>query len=810
MDPLLQDIRYAARALVRSPGFTAAALLTLAIGTGANATVFSFVNALLLRPAPVVSDPASLFSVFTSDFSSGPYGTTSYPDYQSLREDAAAFSGLAAFTESAAVLRDGETTERVRTMTVSGEFFDVLGLRPAHGRLLTTSDATATAAPAAVIGHDLWRRVFGADPSVIDRVVSINGEPHTVVGVTPARFDGLNLGGTFEVWTPLLGRADDPADRGRRGLSMVGRLRPGITIGEAQAQLDGIAANLARTYPATNMGTLRDPKRPRPMVLAPHSRLHPSTRGTVAMLGAVLMSAVALVLLVACANVASLLLARAAARGREITIRLALGASRARLMRQFMTESLLLGLAGGALGVLFSLWTADALPSFVPAEQARLLDASVDARVLAFTMILSVIAGGLFGLAPALHALRPGGQSALKSDGGRTSDAGAGRMRAALVLAQVTLTFVLLVSSGLLVQSLSNALRADLGFGTREAVIANVEIPGTTLTPEQSAIYLDAALDRVRALPGVEGASLARTLPLAGSGRRGFTMEGYEPRPGEDTELNLNVVEHRYFETMRIPVVDGRAFEARDTARSAPVAIVNDVLAQRYFGGRAVGRQVRDARGSVMQIVGVVRTGKHRSIQEPPLPVVFYPFSQSYLPRMTLVARTSGDAADHADAVRQAVRDTHPSLAVFRVMTLSAHLSEALGGERLTATLVGSAGLMALVLAIVGVYGVIAYGVVRRRKEIGVRIALGARPLDVVRLVVAEGVRVTLAGIGLGVAAALGATRLLASLLYGVEPRDIGTFAAAAAVLSIIAVLAAWAPAHRAVRLDPVAALRQE
>ncbi|MGH9346292.1 MAG: ABC transporter permease [Vicinamibacterales bacterium] len=810
MDTLLQDVRYAARALARSPGFTAAALLTLAIGAGANATVFSFVNALLLRPAPVVADPSSLYSVFTSDFSSGPYGATSYPDFLSLQAEASSFSDLAAFAETAAVVRAGEATERVGAMAVSGELFEVLGIRPTIGRLVERSDAAPNAPPVAVVGHGLWQRLFGGDPAVVGAVVTVNGLPATVVGVAPPRFDGLNLGRLVELWTPLVGRAGGPAERGSRGLSIVGRLRDGRPSAAAQVEMDGIAASLARAYPETNMGTLRGPKRPRPMTLVRHSRLHPSFRGTVAMLGAVLMSAVGLVLLVACANVASLLLSRAAARSREIAIKLALGASRGRLLRQLLTESLLLGVAGGALGALFSLWTADVLPSFVPADQARLLDAHVDGRVLAFTALLSVVAGLLFGLAPALQAIRPGAQAVLKSDGSRSSDARAGVMRGALVLVQVALTFVLLVNSGLLVQSLSNALRGDLGFGTRDAVIASIDIPEAALDPAQGAIQLQRALDRVRALPGIETASLARTLPLAGSGRRGFRMEGYEPRPGEDTELNINVVEPQYFDTMRMPILEGRAFDRRDTGRSPGVAVVNDVLAERYFGGRALGRRMQDARGTDLEIVGVVRTAKHRSVQEPALPVVFYPLSQQYTPRLTLVARTAGDAAAYAGSVRRAVQETHPSLAVFRVMTLAAHLSEALGGERLTATLVSAAGALALALAVVGVYGVIAYGVVRRRREIGVRVALGARPFDVVRLIVAEGLRVTLGGIIAGTVAALGATRLVASLLYGVSPWDAGAFAGAAALLAVVALLAAWAPAQRAVRLDPVAALRQE
>jgi predicted permease len=529
----------------------------------------------------------------------------------------------------------------------------------------------------------------------------------------------------------------------------------------------------------------------------------------VAMLGAVLMSAVGLVLLIACANVAALLLSRGAARSREITVRMALGASRVRVLLQLLTESVLLGAIGGALGVLFALWTADVLPSFFPVEQARLLDAGVDMRVLGFTGIISVAAGTLFGLIPALKVLR-GAHGPLHANTGRSSQARNGFMRAGLVVSQVALTFVLLVACGLFVRSVSNALSADLGFGTRDAVLANLEIPTGELTEQQGAVYFGQVLDRVRALPGVEDASLVRTLSLSSGSRRSFGLEGYESRPGEDMELNINVVEERYFDTMRIPVLDGRAFDRRDAGGGARVVIVNDTLAQRYFGGRAVGRRIQERRGTVLQIVGVVKGGKHRSVQEPPVPVVFYPLSQSYLPRMTLVARTSGDPGMAAETIRNAAQEVNRSIAVFRVTTLESHISEALGAERLTAALVTAAGAMALALAIVGLYGVIAYGVVRRRKEIGVRIALGAGPTDVVRLVVREGLVVTLCGIGTGVVGALGATRLIATMLYGVEPWDAATFAGAAAVLATIAAIAAWAPAQRAIRVDPVAVLRQE
>jgi predicted permease len=810
MDALLQDVRHAARGLARSPGFTAAALLTLAIGTGANATVFGFVNALLLRPAPVVRDPGSLYSVFTSDFSSGPYGGTSYPDFLSIRAAAPAFEDVAAFSEETAVLQAGRATERVRVAEVTPGFFALIGVPVSVGRPIAASDQAAGAPPVAVIGDHLWRRTFAAASTVVGRVVSLNGAPFTVIGVAPPRFNGLDIGVATDVWTPLLPHDSRTTSRGSRWLGVVARIRPGTSITEAQSQLDTIASRLARDYPETNRGTLARPAAPRPFVVLRHSRLHPRFRGMVSMLAAVLMTAVGIVLLVACANVAALLLSRGAARRKDILVRQALGASRGRLLRHLITESILIGAAGGIAGVLFALWTSEALPSFFPPEQARLLDAHVDARVVAFTMMLSIAAAATFGLVPALQVTRRNGGAGLRGGtSDRATDRRTGFLRSGLVAAQIALTFVLVVSCGLLVRTLTNVLQGDLGFGTRDAVVAGMELP-ETVTTEEGAIAFEQVVERVRSLPGVEAVSVMQMLPLAGRSRRGFRIEGYQPRPGEDTELNTNRVDHRYFATMRIPVVAGRAFDARDRAGATPVAVVNDALAQRYFGGDAVGRRLEDSRGTTLQIVGVVRTAKHRSVQEEPLPVVFYPLAQSYSPRVTLVARTSGDAAAYADTVRRAMQDAARAVAVFRVMTLADHVSESLGAERLTAALLTISGAMTMALATVGVYGVIAYGVVRRRKEIGVRVALGALPRDIVRLVMAEGVRVTVVGVGAGAIAAFGGTRFLASFLFGVAPRDAATFAAAATLLISVALVAAWLPARRAVRLDPVAALRQD
>lgn len=528
------------------------------------------------------------------------------------------------------------------------------------------------------------------------------------------------------------------------------------------------------------------------------------------MVGGVLLAAVVMVLLIACANVAGLLLSRATARRREVAVRLALGATRGRLVRQMLTESVLLGAAGGAMGLLFALWTADALPSFFPADQARMLDASVDARVLAFTAVIALLSGLLVGLAPAFQGVRSGVAGALRGEGGEIGDGRFGeRSRLALVVGQIALATTLLIGAVLLTRSLANALDADLGYGTRNAVVASIELP-VSRPDDTVQVFYRSTVDAVQALPGVESTGFARWVPVAGTARRGFSMEGYTPRAGEDTELHYNLVSREYFSAMQIRVIAGRPFTAVDTSTTRPVVVINELLANRYYGGQAVGRRMRDSSGTDLEIVGVVRASRRLSLQEPPKPVVFYPLEQQPVRRVILVARTAGDPARLIEAVRRTIVEGDRDVAVFRTVTLEAQLAEALAANRLTVALVGACGLMALLLAVVGVYAVVAYSVARRTREIGVRVALGARPGQIFRLVIGKGGRIVALGITGGALAALAATRLLVTMLYGVSATDTITFLTVPAALALVAVLASCLPALRALRLNPMVALRQE
>jgi predicted permease len=645
---------------------------------------------------------------------------------------------------------------------------------------------------------------------VLGSNLTVNGRSYTIVGVGPERFDGLDLGRAMDIWTPFV-PTPSSADRGARFMFIVARLVPGVTVKTAQDQVAALARRLAEDFPESNRGTLSAPNDPRPMVVVPHTRMPPEFRKNVTTLGAIIMGAVGLVLLIACANIASLMLSRATARDREMAVRLALGAGRQRIVQQLLTESILLGLAGGAMGLLFSLWTADILPSFFPAEQARMLDTRVDGAALVFVLALSFVSSVLFGLAPALQSATGGTATTLRSGANRASESRTrANLRRMLVSWQIALAVVLLIAAALLTQSIGHSLAADPGYGAREAVTASVELQNADFSEEQGLEYYRAAVERIRTIPGIEDASFVRTLPFSRMSRRGFVIEGYQPRQGEDREQHINIVGPRYFETLQIPLLDGRTFDERDRDGSQPVAMVNDLLSQRYYGGKAVGRRLIDSSGLTMQIVGVVKTGRNLTFQDSPVPVVYYPLAQTYQPRMTLVARTSGDAGRFVDQVRRELIIVNRNAAVFRSVTLTAHISEAIADGKLTAALVGACGGMALLLATIGVYGVIAYSVASRLREIGVRVALGARPHHVVHLVLREGLGVTSAGIIFGVVAAMIATPALKSLLFGISASDPFTYAVVPSILALIALLAACPPVRRALRVEPNAVLRQE
>jgi putative ABC transport system permease protein len=813
VDAFVQDLRYALRMIARSPGITAIAFVTIGIAIGANATVFGFVSELLLRPAPGVTAPGSLVSIYTSDFSSGPYGDSSYPDYESLTSDTTAvLSGLAAEQGGSGVVQFENAVERVAVSAVTGDYFGLLGVTPARGRLLTNTDAVANAPPVAIVSARLWRRMLSARPDIVGRSFGINGDVHTVVGVAADGFAGLDLGQRVDVWTPLSAPPATPDTRGNRGLSVVGRLSSGQSVEAAQAQVAGIAARLAKAFPETNLGTLQAPTEPRSMFVVPHSRLPPDVRPAIQTIGAILMAAVALVLVIACANVASLLVARAMSRDREMAVRLALGARRARVIRLLLTESLLLGVGGGICGLLLALWTSDVLPSFFPAEQADLLDTSVDARTIAFVVLLAVSSSLLFGVAPAVRATGATIAQSLRSGASRTSDGRSGaRLRRMLVGVQVAAAVVLLVCSALLVQSLVNALSADLGFGTREGVVATVELPPSMPQPEATSYY-SGVLERVRQLPGVRAAGFVRALPLTRSSRRRFQIDGYQARPGEDLELVTNVVSEGYFESLQIPLRAGRTFDTRDRAGAPRVVVVNDILANRFFAGRAVGRSVTDSRQRRMEIVGVVQAHKYVTVQEPPVPTVYYPLAQEPMQRMSLVARVDSHPLGLIDPIRREMLAINRQVPVFQTTPLSTRIDEATASERLIAALVTVCGGMALLLASIGVYGVVSHGVVRRSREIGIRVALGARRLDIIRLIMAEGLGITAIGGALGLAAGALAARTLGALtlLYGVGASDPMTYMSVPLILLAVAGIAALPPVRRALRLDPNTVLRQD
>jgi predicted permease len=810
---ILQDIRYGLRMIVKAPAFTALAMLALALGVCANTTIFSLVNGLLLRPLSGVKDPQTLAAIYTSDFSSGMYGASSYPDFVDYRNQADAFDSLAAYASTTLNTTSDTEPAPLRGVVVTGNYFQLLGVNARLGRTLQPSDEQAANSQVIVISEGLWQRRYSSSSNVVGQTLSLDNKPYAIVGVLESSFRGLRLSRSPDFWLPMSTASDYVASgRNSRGIEIVGRLKPGVIVNDAQVQVTTIAARLAQAYPESNLGTLERPNEPRPVTVVQESRVGPGGDG-VRRVSFLLFAVVGIVLLIACANVANLLLARASVRRKEIAVRLAVGASRGRLVRQLLTESLLLALLGGAAGLLITQWTTRLLPLFFPADVASGLDVSMDWRVLVFTLGVSVLTGVLFGLTPALQATRVNLLPSLKADA--HTDISKRRrisLRDALVISQLALSLVLLISAALFVRSLQTAVNFDPGFASQNLLMASMETRTANLNKAQSEAFYQQILERINSVPGVQSASLSSIVPLTGGGyRRNIYLEGYQPKPDEDTELNTNVIGLNFFNTMGIPIVAGRDFNAQDREGSPLVVIVNEELARRYYAGNAVGKRLQiGSHTPYIDIVGVVRTAKYRDLREQPLPFVYIPMGQEPQSGMTLMVRSAGDPGLLAGAVRNEVRAVNKNVPVFAVETMSERIATQIAADRMIAVLLSIFGGGALLLAAIGIYGVVSYSVAQRTREIGIRIALGAEQRDILKLIVGQGMVLVFVGAAIGLLLAFALTWALQSLLFGVSATDPLTFSVVLLVLIGVALLACYLPARRATKVDPLEALRYE
>ena len=803
---ILQDLKHASRSLLQRPGFTAAIVLTLGLAIGANATIFSWVDALVLNPLPGVPRASELVVVrFATPTRSNL--SFSYPNYRDVRDSRpAGLTDLAVKDMMAVTMRvGGGTPDRVWAEVASGNLFDVLQVTAALGRALQPADEAIRAA-VAVISDALWRTRFDADRSVIGRAINLNGYSFEIVGVAPRGFRGSMNGLAMDLWVPVtlhprLSGRDLLDARGSGWLQAIGRKAPGASDAEIQAALGMIADRLAAEHAVSKGRTLR---------MAPLSE--DGAAEVLLPVVTIVMAVVGLVLLVACANVSGLLLARAVSRRHELAVRTALGASRWRLARQLLLESLVLASAGGIAGVTLAIWTSRGLDALLPPLPFPvLIGAGLNLRVLLFSAAVVVLATFIFGLAPAMQGSRAQLQSTIRAPrAGATR--GRARLRRVLVVSQVALAMVLLISAGLFVRTLVNAYDVDPGFTRRQAVLASFDLSSLGYGSEQGLALMDALIARMEALPGVERATVSTIVPLTvgGGSDTNPIIEGYMPAANEDVTVYYGMVSAGYFETMGVPMVTGRAIDERDRQDAAPVVVINETMARRYWPGReAVGGRLRIG-PEWATVVGVAGAGKYGTLSEPALAVMYFPIHQIYRPNPVLHVASRGPAEPAIAAVRQAVARVAPDLALYDVRTLDEHLQMSVAIPRMAALLLGIFGGLALVLAAIGLYGVVAFAVGQRTQEIGVRMALGARRSDILRNVLGQGARLAAAGLVVGVAVAAFATPLMASLLVNVSPTDVPTFAATGAVLLAVALLAAWLPARRAANLDPIAALRAD
>ncbi len=813
-----RDVKFAVRMLAKAPGFTAVAVLSLTLGIGANTTIFTLAKAVFLHSIPVKNPSGVMMLYSTAQDRSGPlqqYLGTPYPNALDYQKDLKSFSGISiAFGNGFGLIVSGQKTQ-VPGQLVSGNFFNVLGVPPVIGREFSPDDESSRR-PVAVLSYELWKTRFGGDPQVIGKTIQLDQMEYSVIGVAPQSFRGVGQLGSPDVWIPI-SLADEVLaqpekdlfhNRGFRAVNMVGRLKPGVTIAQADDEVHALAAQLQREYPNDNAG------RGEMVVPINYTSIPPQAHRIFALAGALLMIIVGLVLLIACANVANLLLARATQRQREIAVRLALGASRNRLIRQLLTESLLLALLAGALGIFCAYWAKSALMSFIPPFLTRNLDFSLDGRVLFYTFALALVATLIFGLVPALQASRGSSVVALKDrTGAPTGSTRWYGLRGILVMVQVALSLIALGGAGLFIHSLRNAEEINPGFEVQHEMVTFLN-PGAQhyQQPQAEALYRD-LVQRLDSFPMVSSAGLSDNFPLGGGlARTTFTdgVDTNDPRNGKITPVAN--ISPGFFDAAGISFLEGRNFIESDDATTRQVAIVNEAAARSFWPGKdPIGQHLHFLGETwIPTVVGVVRTVKYGTLGEPPQPIVYLPLKQYYQDAVVLYVRAKGDPAKAIPVVRSVLHSLAPSVPPLFVQTMPQVLVQSLQAPRMGAELLGTFGLLALVLAAIGTYGVMSYSVNQRTQEIGIRMALGAQPGSVLRLMLLNGMAMVVAGVVVGLGLSVLLAKSMSTLLYGIGMFDAPSFLSTAALLILVALGACYIPARRAMRVDPIVALRYE
>ncbi len=814
MASLWQDVRYSLRMIAKAPGYAAITILTLALGIGANTTIFTWINSTLLNPIPGLASPNEVVALSLGKPGDNPFPFT-YPDFVAMRDGQQSFTGITACNLTPMSLTGKGKPQRVWGMLATANYFDVLGVRPLMGRtFLPEEDEKPGGAPVAVISYRMWQTHFAANPDILGQTMELNQHPYTIVGVTPAVFQGSQTGLRSDIWVPMMMEAqlvpqgDLIHDHHYFWLSMFARLKPGVAPRQAQEEMTVRLQPEVKNYPDEHRGHSS-------VTVYPLWRSPFGANQLLSTMLPVLMAIAGMVLLLACANVANLMLVRAVARRREIAIRTSLGASRWRLVRQLLVESLVLALAGGAVALLITFWSAGTFAQFVPAMDFPIsLDMHPDRTVLFAALAISMLSGVIFGILPAWRSSREAPVDVLKEDG--TSSSGSvrkARLTSALVVAQISLSLVLLICAGLFIRSFRSAQQIDAGFNSRGVLIASYDLFTAGYSDANGAEFDRQVVAKLETLPGVQSVALSSRVPLGFSGgSTSVKPEGYVPQANESMETQDAIITPNYLKTMEIPIVKGRDFTLQDTMTSQRVAIVSETFVDRYWPHQeAVGKQLNsDLTHEWFTVVGVARDSKVNGLNEQPTPFVYLPLYQVYRATMIVDVRTTGDPMAFSGTVENAIHEMNADLAVFDVTTLESRAQLSSFPQRIAGTFVGAFGLLALVLAAVGIYGVTAYTTRQRTHEIGIRMALGASKQDILRLVLLRGLSLTLIGVVLGLAVSFGLTRYLASLLLGVTATDALTFSSVAILLCAVALFACLIPARRAMRVDPMVALRYE